>query len=132
MCALYFRQYIIMYVFIYSETSLPLYLNCQTVSRSALLEGILVMCVSLCGTSFVFLVITVLCIAIRCFAESAFTYTYLNIFAVCNACCVSYSEIGLLHFFWLVKFVARFGMYGRNCASDQGKCGHLGRDVKVR
>jgi hypothetical protein len=35
----------------------------------------------------------------------------------------SCSEIGLLHFSWLVKLLARFGKYRRNCASDEGKCG---------
>ena len=51
-----------------------------------------------------------------------------------SAMCVvfgSCSEIGLLHFSWLVKFVTKFGKYGRNCVSDRGKCGHLCRDIRV-
>ena len=40
-------------------------------------------------------------------------------------------EVGLLHFSWQVKFVARFQKYRRNCAIDQGKCGHLRRDRRV-
>ena len=40
-------------------------------------------------------------------------------------------EVGLLHFLWQVKFVARFQKYRRNCAIDQGKCGHLRRDRRV-
>jgi len=41
------------------------------------------------------------------------------------------SEISLLHFSWLVKYVARFGQYRKNCASDQRKCGYLTRDIRV-
>ena len=67
-----------------------------------------------------------------CSAESALTYTFKDfllstMYVVFDSC----SEIGLLHFSWLVKFVASFGKYGRNCGSDQGKCGHLGRDVRI-
>jgi len=120
-----------MHVIMCSEAPLPQYLNCWTVSRSALLEGILVVCVSLGGTPFVFLVITVLCIATSCVLQKVLSLIHLKIFAVCDACCIWYSEIGLLHFSWLVKFMARFGKYRRNCASDQGKCGHLRRDIRV-
>ena len=77
-----------MYVSISSEAPLPQYLNCRTVSRSALLEGILVMCISLGGTPFVFLVITVLCIATSCVLQKVHSLTYLKIFAVCDACCI--------------------------------------------
>jgi len=77
---------IIMYVIMSSEAPSPQYLNCRTVSRSALLEGIL--CVSLGGTAFVFLVITVLCIATSCVLQKVHSPIHLKIFAVCNACCI--------------------------------------------
>ena len=111
-----------------SEVSLPQYLNCQTVSRSTQLEGILVVCVSLGGTPFVFLVITVLCIATSCVLQKVYSRILLSAMCVVFGSC---SEIGLLHFSWLVKFVAKFGKYGRNCVSDRGKCGHLSRDIRV-
>ena len=114
-----------------SEASLPQCLNCQSFSGTILLEEILVMCVLLGGTPFVFLVITVLCIATRCVLQKSHSLTHLNIFAVCVACCICYREIRLNIFSWLVKFVARFRNYRSNCASDEGKYGHLWRDVKV-
>jgi len=77
----------------------------------------------------VFLVITVLCIATSSVLHKMHSLIYLKIFAVCVACFVSYSEIGLFHFSWLVKFVVKFVNYRRNCASDQWKYGHLRRDV---
>jgi hypothetical protein len=68
-------QYIVMYVITASEAPLPQYVNCWIVSRSVLFQGLLVMCVSLGGTPFVFLVIAVLCIATSCvLQESSFTY----------------------------------------------------------
>ena len=81
------RQYIVMYVVMSFEAPLPQYLNCRTVSRSALLEGILVMCVSLGGTTFVCFVIMVLCIATGCVLQKVHSRTHLKIFAVCDACC---------------------------------------------
>jgi len=65
-----------MYVFISSEATLPKYLNCRPLSRSVLLEGILVLCVSQGGTPFVFLVITVLCIATSCVLRKVHSLTY--------------------------------------------------------
>jgi hypothetical protein len=70
------RQYIMMYVVMSSEAPVPQYLNCRTVSRSALLEGILVVCLKSWDT---------ICLSCHngivhshqlCFAESAFTYTF--------------------------------------------------------
>ena len=81
------RQYIVMYVVMSSEAPLPQYLNCRTVSRSALLEGILVVCVSLGGTPFVCPVITVLCIAAGCVLQKVHSRIFLQSFAVCDACC---------------------------------------------
>jgi len=59
----------IVYVVISYEAPLPQYLNCWTGSGSALFEGI-----PLGGTPFVFLVITVLCIAIGCVLAFAYTF----------------------------------------------------------
>jgi hypothetical protein len=78
----------------------------------------------------VFLVITVLCIATISVLRNMHSFIHLNIFAVCDACFIRYSKIGLFHFSSLVKFVARFVKYRRNCARDEGKHGHLRRDVK--
>ena len=40
-------------------------------------------------------------------------------------------KLGSFIFSWLVKFLAKFGKYRRNCASDEEKYGHLRRDVWV-
>ena len=67
-----------------------------------------------------------------CCVESAFTYTFKDfLLSAMHVVFDSCSEIGLLHFSWLVKFVVIFGTYRRNCGSDQGKYGHLSRDVWV-
>ena len=86
------RQYTVMYVVVSSEAPLPQYLNCRTVSRSALLEGILVMFVSLGETPFVFLVITVLCIATGRVLLKVYSRIHLKVFAVCDACYNRYRE----------------------------------------
>jgi len=75
-----------MCVIVSSEAPLPQYFNCWKVSRSALREGILVVFVSLGGTPFVFLVITVLCIATSCVLRIMHSLIHLKIFAVCDAC----------------------------------------------
>jgi len=84
------RQYINydMCVVVSSEAPLPQYLNCRTVSRSVPREGILVVCVSLGGTPFVFLVITVLCIATSCVLRIMHSLLQLKIFSVWDACCI--------------------------------------------
>ena len=113
------REYIIMYVVSY-VAPLPQYLNCWTNSGSALLEGI-----PLGGTPFVFLVITVLCIAISCVLRNLHSLIHLKIFFCLRYMLdmVVYNKVGLLHFSWLVKFLEKFGKYRRNCASGRGKCG---------
>jgi hypothetical protein len=83
------RQCIITYAIMSSEAPLPQYLNCRPVSRSELLEVTLFMCVSLDGTPFMFLVITVLCIATSCVLRKVHSHMHLKIFAVCDACCIS-------------------------------------------
>ena len=75
--------------------------------QTALLEEIVGMCVSLGGTSFVFLVITILCIATCSVLQKVHSLTRLKIFAVCDACCILYSETGLFHFFLAGKFVGK-------------------------
>ena len=87
-CALYFRRTVHYCVFLSSEASLSQYLSCRRISESVLLEGILVMCVSLGGTPFVFLVITVLCIATSCVLRKRHSLIHLKIFVVCDACCI--------------------------------------------
>jgi len=71
-----------MYVISY-EAPLPQYLNCWTVSGSALLEGN-----PIGGTPFVFLVITVLCIAISCVLQNLHSLTHIRIFALSGMCCI--------------------------------------------
>jgi len=78
------REYIIIYVISY-EAPLLQYLNCWTVSGSALLEGI-----PLGGTPFVFLVITVLRIAIGCVLRNLHALTHIRIFAVWDTYCIWY------------------------------------------
>jgi hypothetical protein len=68
------RGYIIMSSY---EAPLPQYLNCWTVSGSALLGGI-----SIGGTPFVFLVIMLLCIAISCVLQNLHLLTHRRIFAL--------------------------------------------------
>jgi len=93
-----------------SEAPLPQYFNCRTVSRSALREGILVVFVSLGGTPFVFLVITVLCIATSCVLRIMHSHIHLKaLLSAMHVVLDSCSEIGLLNFWWLVKLLARFG-----------------------
>jgi len=74
------RMYRVMYVVMFSEAPLPEYLNWLTVILHCMKE--ICMCVSLGGTPFVLLVITVLFIAISCVLWKIHSLAYLKAFAV--------------------------------------------------
>jgi len=79
--------YVVMCIVLFSEAPLPQYLNWLTVTGSALCEKHC-MYVSLGGTPFVFLVITVLCIAISFVLWKMHSLIYLKIFAVLDMSCI--------------------------------------------
>jgi hypothetical protein len=78
------RVYIVMYVIMFSEVPLPQYLTCLTVVLQCLKE--FYVCVWLGGTPFVLFVITVLCIAISCSVENAFTCIFKDLERLHNSC----------------------------------------------
>jgi len=79
------RVYIVLCIVMFSEAPLPQHLNWLTVLHCVKEHC---MCVSLGGTPFVLLVITVLCIAIRCVPWKMYSLIYLKIFAVLDASCI--------------------------------------------
>jgi hypothetical protein len=88
-------------------------------SDSALREGNLYVCVSLGGTPFVLLAITVLCIAISCVLWKTHSLIYLNFCCLISFAFSSDSDIRMVLSSWLVKYLAGFGKFSSNCASGK-------------